>query len=632
MESIAPAWLWAFFVLSVLVALFVDFVVLKKQGAHAVGVKEALNWSVIWVLLSFAFNGLFWWAIYQDHGAALANEKSMEFLTGYLIEKSLAVDNIFVFLMIFTYFAVPAEFQKRVLMIGIIGAIVLRTVMILVGAWLIQEFHWVLYVFGAFLVATGIKMWWAAGQEPDLEANPALKLLRRLMPVSRRFDGEKFFTIENGKRIATPLLLVIALVGITDVIFAVDSIPAIFAITTDPFIVLTSNVFAILGLRAMYFLLAAVAAKFHLLSYGLAVILVFIGTKMLLIDIFKIPVAVSLGVVVAILGLTMPANLSTHRQRPAPGRPRKGGFECVQIGGRELEPRRVPVLLQVRGAHRLRNRQHAALPEHPGQRHLHAGGAVAGGDVVEYRVRRQLATIDRRIGHQRHRVQPHPWQQLELGAALAERVIDLVARTGTAARQGMQLTHVGQIEIAHAPVPDAAAALQDLEAVDGVLQRHPAAPVQQVQIDVVELEALQAAFTGGHHAGRIGIFRQHLGDDEELFALHLAGAQALGDGLADDRLGTTVGVHLGRIDDPVADLEGQAQCAQLRGLAGGGFAVAPGSEPERRQLLAVGQTDFSRHHRSDALQSFAPRRPDGRRAARTTPRHPESTELYHCAP
>jgi tellurite resistance protein TerC len=316
MDTIAPTWLWVFFVVSVLVALFIDFVVLKKQGAHSVSVKEALNWSVVWVALSFAFNGLFWWAVYQDHGAAIANTKSMEFLTGYLIEKSLAVDNIFVFLMIFTYFAVPPEFQKRVLMIGIIGAIVLRTIMILVGSWLISEFHWVLYLFGAFLVLTGLKMWWAAGKEPDLESNPALKLLRRIMPVSKSFDGEKFFTIENGKRIATPLLLVIALVGLTDVIFAVDSIPAIFAITSDPFIVLTSNIFAILGLRAMYFLLAAVAAKFHLLSYGLAVILVFIGTKMLLIDVFKIPVLVSLGVVVAILALTMVISVRTAPRLP----------------------------------------------------------------------------------------------------------------------------------------------------------------------------------------------------------------------------------------------------------------------------------------------------------------------------
>ena len=311
MDTIAPAWLWIFFVASVLVALFIDFVVLRKQGAHSVSVKEAANWSILWVMLSLAFNGLFWWAIYREHGSELATTKSMEFLTGYLIEKSLAVDNIFVFLMIFTYFAVPAEFQKRVLMIGIIGAIVLRTVMILVGAWLISQFHWVLYLFGAFLFLTGVKMWWAAGKEPDLESNPALKLLRRWIPVSKNFDGEKFFTVENGKRIATPLLLVIALVALTDVIFAVDSIPAIFAITDDPFIVLTSNIFAILGLRAMYFLLAAMAAKFHLLSYGLAVVLVFIGTKMMLIDVIKIPVAISLGVVVLILAVTMVWSLRT---------------------------------------------------------------------------------------------------------------------------------------------------------------------------------------------------------------------------------------------------------------------------------------------------------------------------------
>ena len=306
MESIAPLWLWVVFVVFVVAALFVDFVVLKKQGSHAVGVKEALNWSLIWVGLSFVFNALFWWAVKDTTGSsALANEKSLEFLTGYLIEKSLAVDNIFVFLLIFTYFAVPAEFQKRVLMIGIVGAIVLRTVMILVGGWLISEFHWVLYIFGAFLVLTGIKMWWAAGKESSLDDNPALKLLRKVLPVSKNFDGEKFFTIENGKRIATPLFMVICLVGLTDVIFAVDSIPAIFAITQDPFIVLTSNVFAILGLRAMFFLLQAAAGRFHLLNYGLAAILVFIGGKMLLIDVYKIPVAVSLGVVFAILAITM---------------------------------------------------------------------------------------------------------------------------------------------------------------------------------------------------------------------------------------------------------------------------------------------------------------------------------------
>ena len=312
METIAPLWLWATFGAIVLVSLFIDFVVLKKQGSHDIGVKEALNWSLVWIALSFLFNGLFWWAVKDSTGSTeMANTKSLEFLTGYLIEKSLAVDNIFVFLMIFTYFAVPTAFQKRVLMIGIIGEIVLRTVMILVGGWLLAEFHWVLNVFGAFLILTGVKMWWAAGKEPDLEDNPALKLLRKLLPVSKNYDGENFWTVENGKKIATPLFMVICLIALTDVIFAVDSIPAIFAITSDPFIVLTSNVFAILGLRAMYFLLAAVANKFHLLNYGLAVILVFIGTKMCLIDLYKIPVGVSLGVVVGILAVTMLLSVRT---------------------------------------------------------------------------------------------------------------------------------------------------------------------------------------------------------------------------------------------------------------------------------------------------------------------------------
>lgn len=311
MNTLAPLWLWFVFLAIVLAALFVDFVVLRKQGAHEVTFREAVRWSIVWVLLSLAFNALLWWAFAQDQGQAIAHTKALEFLTGYLIEKSLAVDNIFVFLMIFTYFAVPAAYQKRVLMIGIILAIVLRTAMILVGGWLIAQFHWVLYVFGAFLLFTGLKMWWAAGQEPDLADNPALKLAQRVMRVSPTFDGERFFTVVRGAKMATPLLLAVVLVGVTDVIFAVDSIPAIYAITTDPFIVLTSNIFAILGLRAMYFLLAAMAAKFHLLSYGLAVILVFIGTKMLLIDVVKIPVLASLGVVVGILAFTMILSVKT---------------------------------------------------------------------------------------------------------------------------------------------------------------------------------------------------------------------------------------------------------------------------------------------------------------------------------
>jgi len=210
-----------------------------------------------------------------------------------------------VFLMVFTYFAVPGEFQKRVLMIGILGALVLRAAMILVGAWLIVRFHWVLYLFGAFLVFTGLKMWWAAGQEPDLGSNPALQWINRRLKVSPDYDGERFFTRVHGVRMVTPLFVVILLIGIVDVVFAVDSIPAIFAITTDPFIVLTSNVFAILGLRAMYFLLAGLHDRFHLLSYGLAVVLVFIGAKMLLIDVYKIPVAWSLAVTVAVLATSM---------------------------------------------------------------------------------------------------------------------------------------------------------------------------------------------------------------------------------------------------------------------------------------------------------------------------------------
>lgn len=309
MISVGTPLLWTLFTAFVLLALFVDFFAMSKQGAHSVSMREAVVWSLIWVATSFVFVGWLWWflgGLGPDPAAkALANTKALEFITGYLVEKALAVDNIFVFLMLFTYFAVPAAYQKRVLMIGIIGALVLRAVMILVGAWLVNEFHWVMYVFGAFLVFTGVKMWLATGEEPDLDNNPALKWINRRFKISPSYDGEKFFTIYNGVRMATPMLVVIALIGVVDVIFAVDSIPAIFAITTDPFIVLTSNVFAILGLRAMYFVLASMHERFHLLSYGLAVVLIFIGTKMLLIDLYKIPVAWSLGFTVTVLALTM---------------------------------------------------------------------------------------------------------------------------------------------------------------------------------------------------------------------------------------------------------------------------------------------------------------------------------------
>jgi tellurite resistance protein TerC len=307
--TVATPFMWAIFAAFVLVALALDFFALNRQGAHKVSMKEAAIWSLIWVTVSFVFVGLLWCYLggWSDDVSArgTANAKALEFITGYLIEKALAVDNIFVFLLLFTYFAVPLEFQKRALMIGILGALLLRAVMILIGAWLIARFHWVLYLFGAFLVFSGVKMWWAIGQEPDLESNPALRWIRRHMRIAPDFDREKFFTVIDGKKLATPMFIVIILIGIVDVVFAMDSIPAIFAITLDPFIVLTSNVFAILGLRAMYFLLAGMHERFHLLSYGLAVVLVLIGSKMLLMDIFKIPVGWSLAATVTILVTAM---------------------------------------------------------------------------------------------------------------------------------------------------------------------------------------------------------------------------------------------------------------------------------------------------------------------------------------
>lgn len=316
METIGTWWMWTGFAVFVVIAIAVDLLVMRQQGAHKVSFKEALLWSAIWVFLAFVFNGLLWWYLRDTTTVAFANQKALEFLTGYLVEKALAVDNIFVFLMIFTFFAVPVQYQKRALIIGVIGAIVLRALMILIGAWLIAQFHWILYLFGLFLLLTGAKMLWLGDQKPDLEQNPVLRFLRGRFKILPEFDGENFFTVRNGVRYATPLFLVICMIGITDVIFAVDSIPAIFAITTDPFIVLTSNIFAILGLRAMYFMLADMADRFHLLSYGLAFVLMFIGVKMLLIDIYKIPIGISLGFVAFLIASSMVASLVI---KPKPG-------------------------------------------------------------------------------------------------------------------------------------------------------------------------------------------------------------------------------------------------------------------------------------------------------------------------
>ncbi len=288
--------------------LAIDLFLVGGGKAHKVSLREAATWSVIWVTVSMAFATGLWFYLDAEQGRALANAKTLEFVTGYLIEKSLAVDNVFVWLMIFSYFAVPAELQKRVLIYGVLGAIVMRTLMIFAGVWLIQRFDWILYVFGAFLVFSGVKMWLFAEASPDLSKNTALLWLRKHLRLTDELDGEKFTVIKPHKktgklvRYGTPLLLVLILVEITDLIFAVDSIPAIFAISTDPFIVLTSNIFAILGLRAMYFLLADFADRFSLLNYGLALVLIFVGCKMLLLDVFHIPVYISLPVVACFIG------------------------------------------------------------------------------------------------------------------------------------------------------------------------------------------------------------------------------------------------------------------------------------------------------------------------------------------
>lgn len=308
MHGIATPWMWAGFALFVVVAILVDLFALEKKGDHAVTLKEALGWSLLWVTLALLFNAGLWFWLDQTAGRELANLKATEFLTGYLIEKSLSVDNIFVFLLIFTAFAVPAEQQKRALIMGVVGAVVLRAVMILIGAWLIAQFHWILYVFGAFLLVTGARMAWATDHEPDLEKNPILRWMRGHLAITTEFIGHKLWEVRDGVRWFTPLFVVVVLIAVTDVIFAVDSIPAIFAITTDPFIVMTSNIFAILGLRALYFLLADLASRFHLLKYGLAAVLMFIGVKMLIVEWFKIPVFVSLGIVGCLLAASMAAS------------------------------------------------------------------------------------------------------------------------------------------------------------------------------------------------------------------------------------------------------------------------------------------------------------------------------------
>jgi tellurite resistance protein TerC len=310
-------WLWVGFNVFVLAMLALDLGVFHRS-AHEVSIKEASVWSVVWITLALAFNGLIFlfWNQLQPNSPYSNSDAGLAFLTGYLIEKSLSIDNIFVFVLIFTSFGVPAAYQHRVLFWGIIGALVMRGAMIGAGAALIKEFHWIIYLFGAFLIFTGVRMAFHKNEEIHPERNPLIRMFRRLMPVTDTYQQDRFFVRSAGVLMATPLFLVLLMIETTDLIFAVDSIPAIFAVTEDPFLVYTSNVFAILGLRSLYFVLAGAVHSFHYLKLGLSVVLSFVGVKMLLTDTaYKIPTGVSLGVVVLILGVAVAASLVRSRRQ-----------------------------------------------------------------------------------------------------------------------------------------------------------------------------------------------------------------------------------------------------------------------------------------------------------------------------
>lgn len=320
--SVGTPLLYAGFTLLVVLLLVADFLLLRTQGNHKVTVKEAAWWSVVWFAAAAAFGAWFWWYLNGQFGSAVANQKTLEYATGYLIEKGLAIENVFVWITIFSYFAIPAEFQKRVLLWGVVGAILMRALLIYLGAVLIQQFDWIFYVFGLFLVVTGIKMFMFTGKQSDLGSNPLLRWLRQRVPLTDTLHGERFVVLERGVKVFTPLFVVLVLVEVSDLIFAIDSIPAIFAVTKDPFIVFTANTFAILGLRAMYFLLADISDRFHLLGYGLAVIVTLVGVKMLLMDVYKVPILWMLGTVAVILVVSVVASLLSPRPQ---GEANKGG-------------------------------------------------------------------------------------------------------------------------------------------------------------------------------------------------------------------------------------------------------------------------------------------------------------------
>lgn len=305
MTTVSEWWMWPAFFAFVLVMIFIDLFLFNGRKVHRVSTREALSWTIVWVCLALIFNLLFWWYLLHVTTPEAAHVKALEFTTGYLIEKSLSIDNIFVILMIFQYFSIPVEYQRRVLIYGVLGAIVMRLILILLGIWVINQFHWVLYLFGVLLLVTGVKMFFVEDEAPDLEKNLVYRMMNNHLHVTKTLHAEHFFVLKDKIRYATPLFLVLVLVEVSDLIFAVDSIPAIFAITNDPFIVFTSNIFAILGLRALYFLLVNMHNRFHLLKYGLALILILIGIKMLIAHWFKIPIFLTLGTVAIILFLSV---------------------------------------------------------------------------------------------------------------------------------------------------------------------------------------------------------------------------------------------------------------------------------------------------------------------------------------
>ena len=322
-------WFWVGFIAFVLAMLALDLGVFQRKS-HEVKPKEAAIWTSVWVGLALAFAGGLWFFY--------GSEPALTFLTGYVIEESLSMDNIFVIVLIFDYFMVPKAYQHRVLFYGILGALIMRGIFIALGTVLLAKFQWIIYVFGAMLVFTGIRMAFKHDESFDAEQNPIVKIVRKIFPLTSQYHGKHFFTMENGRKMATPLLLVLVLVEFTDLIFAIDSIPAIFGVTRDPFIVYTSNIFAVMGLRSLYFLLASVIEKFHLLKYGLAIILTFVGLKMIAEAWIHVPIMVSLAVIVGVLLLAIAASLIW----PPPPPPRTEEIETTGsiFGGQPAAKRR----------------------------------------------------------------------------------------------------------------------------------------------------------------------------------------------------------------------------------------------------------------------------------------------------